>query len=130
VRVAAAHLAGGFFEHYDAFGPVLFGGDRGSQGGVGGADDDDIIMGHECLSEPGIRLHCATGTQDARPCDFPGSGPRRGFVRRCRGEYKGGGGEELAGHAVGVEGPLAGAAVDADMTEKGVAVAEVEADAA
>jgi hypothetical protein len=46
------------------------------------------------------------------------------------GNNEGGGGQELAGDAVGVEGPLAGAAVDADMTVEGAAVAEVEADAA
>src|ERR1700752_1127441 len=46
------------------------------------------------------------------------------------GNNKGGGGQEFAGHAVSVEGALAGAAVDTDMMEKGAAVAEVEADAA
>jgi hypothetical protein len=49
-----------------------------------GADDDDVIFGHECFSEPGDGA--SLRSRDARLCGFPRSRPRRGFVRRYRGE--------------------------------------------
>ena len=44
------------------------------------------------------------------------------------GKNESGRGQKLAGHAVRAEGALTGAAIDADMTEEGAAVAQIEAD--
>ena len=64
VRVPSAHLAGGFFEHHDVFGPVLLGRNGGSQGSVAGANDDNVILGHERFSEP--RDGASLRSRDAR----------------------------------------------------------------
>ena len=45
------------------------------------------------------------------------------------GKNESGRGQKLAGHAVRAEGALTGAAIDADMTEEGAAVAQIETDA-
>ena len=50
--IPAAHVLSGFLQHQDALGTRITGGDAGCQGGVAGAHNNDVVIGHWfCLSQ-------------------------------------------------------------------------------